>query len=86
MSGETDGGDREILALSRAAVGDRVRVVHLAPSHPDQLLRLSNLGIVPGAVLDLRQKRPAVVLAIGETRVALDPEITDGIWVKVADD
>ena len=30
MSAETDGGDREILALSRAAVGDRVRVVHLA--------------------------------------------------------
>jgi Fe2+ transport system protein FeoA len=81
-----DGGDREILALSRVKIGERVRVVHLAPSHPDQLLRLSNLGIVPGAVVDLRQRRPAVVLAVGESRVALDPEITEGIWVKAVED
>jgi Fe2+ transport system protein FeoA len=81
-----DGGDREILALSRVKIGERVRVVHLATSHPDQLLRLSNLGIVPGAVVELRQRRPAVVLAVGESRVALDPEITEGIWVKAAED
>jgi len=79
------GDDREILALRRVPSGGRARVVHLAPAHTEQLLRLSNLGLVPGVVVEVLQTRPAFVLAIGETRVALDAEITDGIWVKRVD-
>lgn len=77
--------DREIFALRRLAPGSRARVVHLAPAEPEQLLRLSNLGLVPGVVIELRQMRPAAIIAIGETQIALDPEITEGIWVKRAE-
>ena len=48
--------------------------MHLAPSHPDQLLRLSNLGIVPGTVLveaSLRSTGEAVYLTLDGQIVSL---------------
>lgn len=77
--------DSLVRPLGQLAVGTRARVVHVVPKHPDQLLRLSNLGLVPGAVVVLRQKRPAAIVAIGETRLAVDSEITDAIYVRALD-
>jgi len=85
VSGGDDGVDREIFPLRRLAPGSSARVVHLAAADPSQLLRLSNLGIVPGVAIELVQMRPAAVLVVGEMQVALDPEITEGIWVKRID-
>ena len=45
-------------------------------------MRLSNLGVVPGAVIRLQQKTPAVVLRVGETTLAVEPEFADEIYVK----
>lgn len=78
--------DSLVRPLGQLAVGDRARVVYLVPKHPEQLLRLSNLGLVPGAVVVLLQKRPAAIVLIGETRLAVDPEITDSIYVRALDD
>jgi DtxR family Mn-dependent transcriptional regulator len=86
MSDLDDGRDREIFTLRKLGVGERARVVHLAAVDSDQLLRLSNLGIVPGVEVQLAQMRPAAVILLGPMQVALDPEITDGIWVKRVDD
>jgi len=71
--------------LDQLLPGDVARVVYLVPRHVDQLVRLSNLGVVPGAMVQLRQRRPASVLAIGETELALDPEIIGEIYVKRID-
>jgi DtxR family Mn-dependent transcriptional regulator len=49
---------------------------------PRRLVRLGGLGLVPGARLRLQQETPAVVVAIGETTVALDPEIADEVYVR----
>lgn len=80
------GGSRRVeplvQPLGQLKPGDEARIVHLASRHPDQLTRLSNLGVVPGAVIRLRQRRPAAVIAIGETQLAIDPEITELIYVR----
>lgn len=68
--------------LDQIPVGEKVEVVGLATSHPERLIRLSGLGIVPGATIQVRQRHPATVLAIGATTLALDPEITAGIVVR----
>ena len=65
--------------LNHLGPGDVARVVYLVPRHPEQLVRLSNLGVVPGAKVQLRQKRPASVVSVGETELALDPEIIEEI-------
>jgi Fe2+ transport system protein FeoA len=68
--------------LDDATIGEDVQVVGIASPHPDRLVRLSGMGIVPGATIQVRQRTPATVLAIGETLLALDPEITAGILIR----
>jgi len=68
--------------LDDAAIGEKVQVVGIASPHPERMIRLSGMGIVPGATVQVRQRTPATVLAIGETLLALDPEITSGILIR----
>jgi len=52
--------------------------------HSQRLDRLATLGIMPGTRVRLVQRQPSVVLQAGETTVALDREITSGIYVRPA--
>jgi DtxR family Mn-dependent transcriptional regulator len=70
--------------LDRLAAGGKGRIVYITPSEPQQLARLSSLGIVPGATVVLQQKSPAVVLRVQETTLAVDPAIASEIYVKTA--
>jgi Fe2+ transport system protein FeoA len=63
-------------------VGDSGRIVYVVPKDSDRLLRLSSLGVVPGATVQLQQKSPAAVLRVGETTLAIDPDIAGEIYVK----
>jgi DtxR family Mn-dependent transcriptional regulator len=68
--------------LDLLGVGERGRIVYIVPRQPERLVRLSNLGIVPGATVGLQQRRPATVLQIGETTLAMDPAIAGEIYVR----
>ena len=68
--------------LDRLPVGDSGRIVYVVPKDSDRLLRLSGLGVVPGATVQLQQKSPAAVLRVGETTLAIDPDIAGEIYVK----
>jgi DtxR family Mn-dependent transcriptional regulator len=50
--------------------------------HSQRLDRLATLGIMPGTRVRLVQRHPSVVLQAGETTVALDHEVTSGIYVR----
>ncbi len=71
--------------LDRLGVGQSGRIVYIVPRESERLVRLSNLGIVPGATVSLRQKSPAAVLSIGETTLAIDPAIAGEIYVRKVD-
>lgn len=68
--------------LDRLPVGERGRIVYIVPRDPERLVKLSSFGLVPGAIVLLRQKSPAAVLQVDETTLALDPEIAGEIYVK----
>lgn len=70
--------------LSRVPLGEAARIVFIAPRHKERLARLANLGLVPGAVICLDQRSPAAVLRIGETTLAVDPDMAGEIYVKRA--
>ena len=70
------------LPLDRAPVGQPCEVVRITATRPERLLRLAGLGVVPGAAVRLNQLRPAAVVEIGETTVALDPLIVREIEVR----
>jgi len=71
--------------LSVLDAGDRGRIIFISSKSHMRLDRLGTLGMVPGSVVKVHQKRPAFVIQIGETTLALDPEIIKEIYVKRMD-
>ena len=71
--------------LSQLPVGHSARIVYVVARDPLRLVRLSDLGLVPGVAVRLLQKRPAAVVALGETTLALDRDIAAEIYVKKID-
>ncbi len=71
-----------ILPLRRLAVGEEATVVFVHTARHDYLQRLSAFGVAPGRTLRLRQTQPALVIQIGETELAVEPQIGDDIFVK----
>jgi Fe2+ transport system protein FeoA len=74
--------DDPVQPLDRLPAGRAGRVVSIVPREPGQLARLASFGIVPGTIVRLQQRRPAVVVRTGETTLALDPAIAAGIAVR----
>lgn len=68
--------------LNVLEVGDRGRIIFISSKSHMRLDKLGSLGIVPGSTITVRQRRPAFVIQIGETTLALDPEIIKEIYVK----
>ncbi|HET7294570.1 MAG TPA: FeoA family protein [Vicinamibacteria bacterium] len=50
------------------------------------LAGLTAQGLVPGARLTLVQRAPAYVIEIGETTLALEHAVAEGIWLLPGDD
>ncbi|MCC6446225.1 MAG: metal-dependent transcriptional regulator [Armatimonadetes bacterium] len=71
-----------VTPLTELQPGDNARIVFMTPKSHLQLDRLSTLGIFPGSPIHLHQKRPAYVVQVGETDIALDHEIAREIYVK----
>lgn len=68
--------------LDALSVGESGKIIFIATNSHARLDKLSTLGIVPGSTVLLHQKRPAFVIMIGETTLALDPLIIKDIYVK----
>jgi DtxR family transcriptional regulator, Mn-dependent transcriptional regulator len=73
-----------IMPLSRLKPGENARVVYVLTRQHPQLHKLMSFGIVPGARIKVHQTFPSFVIQIGETQIALEKDIADGIHVKRA--
>ncbi|MBI5409252.1 MAG: FeoA domain-containing protein [Nitrospirae bacterium] len=71
-----------VVQLKELDVGSKGRIVFIKPSENSRLERLASMGIVPGSVIKLKQKRPSFVLEIDETALAVDSLIAEEIYVK----
>lgn len=71
-----------VTPLTELEIGRSGRIVFIAPKFIDRLDRLAGLGVIPGSIVRLRQRRPAAVIEIGETSLAIDLEIAREIYVK----
>jgi DtxR family Mn-dependent transcriptional regulator len=72
--------------LTEFEVGKRCKIVFIHQSDAGRISRLSSIGIIPGSVIKLIQKKPSVVLQIDETTIAVDPELARDIFVKRVQD
>jgi DtxR family Mn-dependent transcriptional regulator len=74
-----------VTGLKTFDVGGTGRIVFIAPRFHDRMDRLAALGVIPGSVVKLHQRSPSYVIEVGETTIALDPEIAGEIFVKPVD-
>jgi DtxR family Mn-dependent transcriptional regulator len=74
-----------VTGLPHFGLGETGRIVFIAPRFHDRMDKLAALGVVPGSEIRLHQRSPAYVLEVGETTVAIDPEIAGEIFVKRVD-
>ena len=68
--------------LDALAIGDTGRIIFIHSTSHGRLDKLASMGIVPGSNIRLHQRRPAFVIEIGETTLALDPDIVGEIHVR----
>jgi DtxR family transcriptional regulator, Mn-dependent transcriptional regulator len=71
-----------ICRLSDLTPGEKGSVVLVAPRHGERLQQLADLGVVPGAVLALRQRKPSLVVEVDRTLLALEDEIALAIFLR----
>jgi DtxR family Mn-dependent transcriptional regulator len=71
-----------VTGLPHFQLGATGRIVFIAPKFHDRMDRLAALGVIPGSELRLHQRSPSYVIEVGETTIALDPEIAGEIFVK----
>ncbi len=71
-----------VTGLRSFELGAVGRIVFITPKFHDRMDRLAALGVIPGSTIRLHQRSPSYVIEIGETTIALDPEIAGEIFVK----
>jgi DtxR family Mn-dependent transcriptional regulator len=71
-----------IIKLRDLEVGSSGRIVFIRPSESTRIERLSIMGIAPGVIVKLKQKRPSIILQVDETTLAVDSLIAEEIYVK----
>lgn len=71
----------KVRTLDDLKLGERAEVLCLCRS-PSRSSALSVFGIVPGAEVTVIQQRPACVVRVGETELALDRDIAGQVLVS----
>jgi Fe2+ transport system protein FeoA len=71
-----------VINLSQMAEGAQGELVSLNTTHASRRNALAVFGLVPGCRLVLQQKSPAYVIRVGETELALEPDIAREILVR----
>lgn len=72
----------EHISLTDLEVGETSELVCINCTHNSRRNALAIYGLVPGGRIFLQQKRPAFVVRIGETELALEASIAREIMVK----
>jgi DtxR family transcriptional regulator, Mn-dependent transcriptional regulator len=70
--------------LPRLQSGQRAQVIELRTDNHTRLARLGALGLMPGSWIVVLQKKPALVLRVGETEISLDEAVAGEILVRPA--
>ena len=67
------------LTIQELRPGDKIKVLTVNPANKSNLRKLAIFGILPGVEVELLQVKPAYVLRIENTELALDNEIAKSI-------
>lgn len=73
-----------VMRLTDFEVGHKCKINFITPTEASVISRLSAIGVIPGSVIKLIQKKPSIVLQIDETTIAIDHDTAKEIFVRKA--
>lgn len=71
-----------VQTLDHLRPGERARVLKVSAAEVPMLMKLSQLGLVPGAEVRMEQSRPAAIVRVGETTVALQRAVARVVHIR----
>lgn len=72
----------QVVPLSALAPGERGRIIYITPRHHQRIHRLTSLGLTPGTVVEVHQRRPVMCLRFEETEVAVERDVAEDVHVS----
>jgi len=70
--------------LSDLEVKDKGKIAYLQAKDRSQMQKLINIGAMPGVSIVLLQKFPSYVFQIGQSQFAIDKELAQAVYVRLA--
>jgi len=70
--------------LSDLEVKDKGKIAYLQAKDRSQMQKLINIGAMPGVAIVLLQKFPSYVFQIGQSQFAIDKELAQAVYVRLA--
>jgi DtxR family Mn-dependent transcriptional regulator len=71
-----------IVTLEKIEIGEEASVVFIHTLRHAYLQRLSAFGLLPGCIVRMKQKNPALIIQLGQTDLALDNRAGAEIFVR----
>jgi DtxR family Mn-dependent transcriptional regulator len=71
-----------VVSLDKLPPGEVGRVMYVETQSHRRLDKLASFGLVPGALVTMHQRRPSLVVRIGETQLAMDELVASSVHVQ----
>ena len=71
-----------ILPLDSLSAGEGGKILYISTRDHYRLDKLTSIGLMPGTIVKVHQKQPALVVLFDETTLSMDTEIARDIYVK----
>ena len=71
-----------VMSLRDLPVGQEARLAYISSASHRHLDQLTSAGLLPGVNVRVHQRRPAFVINVGQSSLALDEQIVSGIYVR----
>ena len=72
--------DRKIDCITNLKIGEKIKIAYIKPGSHDKLHKLLNLGIKPGVMVEIHQKKPTFIIRYDNSEIAMDTDIAKTIY------
>ena len=72
--------DRKVDCITNLKIGEKIKIAYIKPESHDKLHKLLNLGIKPGVMIEIHQKKPTFIVRYDSSEIAMDPDIAKTIY------
>jgi len=83
--GKEEKTKRVVASLAQLNPGDKGKIAYIYAPQAKEFQKLITMGVLPGAPIKLIQRSPSYVFKIRQTQFAVDKELAESIYVRLAE-